>query len=230
MRSSRTVIAAVVLLLVAGFLTRWVRSTRAKYTATLTPLRLPFDKLPRQLSPWTMSAELEVPPDVMRTAKVDDYVNRVYANSQSGRQVVAYIGYWGQENIGMGHGPEICYPSAGWTAEGPPSVQTIRVESPSGSRPIESAFHRFSRKDQAGTEQCVVLFTVATNEGFRGSSRGLFWHAPRISGGRFLAHVQVVAGVRDTDWKTAESDAMKFLESLLPEALACFPPLDPSRP
>jgi EpsI family protein len=73
----------------------------------------PLQTLPLNLDGWT-GIEQPVPPEVLAVAGVNDYVNRLYSNSQVGFAQI-YIGYYASQKTGDTiHSPKNCLPGAGW--------------------------------------------------------------------------------------------------------------------
>lgn len=75
--------------------------------------------LPRELGPWTTSAETRLPDDVLAQIEPDAYLMRRY--SASGRAPIwVYLAlYAGRAGYGKGaHDPEVCYPAQGWEVLG----------------------------------------------------------------------------------------------------------------
>jgi len=233
MTRRKSVLVCLILLATAGMLTRWIDHQRRDGIAGFTPLQGPLSEIPQRLGSWVFTQDLPIESDVLRTADVDEFIHRTYVDPSSGRQMVLYIGYWGRENIGMGHGPDVCYPAVGWANESDAVEKVIRVEDP--SRPIDAriALHRFARWGPYEAEKIAVAFTAVVDGEFRASSVGSFTHRPRRlykCGGPFLAHVQVATPVADGEWDAAETEALSFFKLLLPALERCLPQTDCNEP
>lgn len=219
--------AAFVALLCTGTLLRWVRVSRATEAMVYTPPARPLSLLPKQIGRYTFVRDLPLAGTVLDAAGVDHFLQRDYIDSESGEHLLLYVGYWGRENRGMGHGPEVCYPAVGWTAESEASESTLRFRPPDTSMPTVMALHRFVRSEPEGTERRTVGFlTIASGE-YRASSRSVFWHRPGAlrGGGHYLAQIQVSRSVTSETGKQEESDIVAFMEAFLPYLSECLPPI-----
>ena len=222
----KSILFCFVLLACAGALTRWAEVQRQAGDLGLTALRAPLSEIPKQLGSWSFTQDLPLESDVLRAADVDDFVRRGYMNQSTGKRVILYVGYWGRENVGTGHGPDVCYPAIGWNAESEPAQRTFDTVNSAAKDGVQIALHRFARWGTYETERLAVAFTAVIDGEYRAASLGAFSHRPRRSyecGGPFLAHVQVACSVSNADWNAAEGDALAFLESLLPALNKCFP-------
>ena len=228
MRINKTIAygSAILLLVGAGTLLRWVRVSRAAEAAVYTPLVSPLRELPQQIGFYTFVRDVPVASSILDVAGVDASIQREYVDVVSGRHLSLYIGYWGRENQGMGHGPEICYPAVGWTSVRTPTDRTLSILGLNGQRSAGISVHRFTRTEPEGVERRIVGFTTIASGHISGSSLEMFWHRPgRLGGqpGHYLAQVQVSCTASDESWKGAESDIVGFLEAFLPHLIECLP-------
>jgi EpsI family protein len=59
-----------------------------------------------------------LPPEVLQTLKLDDYINVDFHNPQTGDLVNFYVGYYAsQRQTHKGHSPASCIPAGGWEIE-----------------------------------------------------------------------------------------------------------------
>ena len=81
--------------------------------AGATSIALP--ELPREIGPWTMTAESRLEPLVFEQIKPDEYLVRRYEAPER-TPIWVYIGvYGGRASYGKGaHDPKVCYPAQGW--------------------------------------------------------------------------------------------------------------------
>ncbi|MBI4718564.1 MAG: exosortase-associated EpsI family protein [Planctomycetes bacterium] len=218
-------VVALVVLLGVGAVNRWVRVSRAGAAHALTPLALPLAEIPTEIGPYT-ARDIPLSSDVMRVAAVDSYVQREYLDGGTGRRIVLYVGYWGRENVGMGHGPEVCYPAAGWSVDAPPFDYALSFDDLAGPVKAVLAFHRFFRAQPEGVARCAVGFVAVTSGEYRPSSRGVFFHQPgssRPEGGHYLAQVHISAYPDEGGWVAAEQDIVEFAAMILPHVARCLP-------
>ncbi len=215
---------ALTMILCAGLLNRWVRSSRASSASTFTDLRRPLSEIPFNIGTFT-SRDVPLRPDIMEASRVDAYVQREYMDGQ-GKRLLVYVGYWGLENVGMGHGPERCYPAAGWQVDSPPKSADIEFSSKDRGVPTGIGLHRFLRTEPEGVKRCAVGFVAVVSGVYQESSRGVFWHRSGQSneqGGHFLAHVHISTFPESDKWDEAESDIIEFSKQLLPNVALCLP-------
>ena len=184
---------AFVALMCTGTLLRWVRVSRAAEAMVYTPPVKPLSELPEQIGRYRSAGDLPLATAVLDAAGVDCFVQRRYVDPASGKQMLLYVGYWGRENQGTGHGPEVCYPAVGWTVESPASQRTLNFRPPGRSMPAAMALHRFIRTEPEGVQRRAVGFLTAASGEYATSSRGIFRHRPgRLHGaGHYLAQIHV---------------------------------------
>ena len=234
MQSRRILIigTACVALLFTGTLLRWVRVSRAMEAQVFTPLEKPLSELPKQIGRYRFVQDIPLTGAILDAARVDTFVQRGYVDSESGKHILLYVGYWGRENQGMGHGPEVCYPAVGWAAESAASERSLGFRPPGGSKPVVIALHRFVRTEPEGVERRAVGFLTAVSGEYRSSSRSAFWHRPGKfhDRGHYLVHIQVSRLVTADTWKQDESDIVAFMEALMPHLSECLPHSDGQAP
>jgi EpsI family protein len=80
----------------------------------ITPAREPLSGLPMQIGDWRGQKAEDIEASVMKVLGVDDYINRLYYNSES-IPASLYIGYYQSQREGDTiHSPLNCLPGAGW--------------------------------------------------------------------------------------------------------------------
>lgn len=237
LRSSWRIFLSIAILLgIAASAQRWVQSGRVAAASATRPLYLPLSSLSSRIGSFASEREHEIPPDIMRVAQVDSFLHREYREDGSNRPIVLYVGYWGRPNVGLGHGPEVCYPANGWVAEGKPIEKSLVLTGRQGPETTARlALHHFTRIEPEGMQRVVVGFLAVVGGQFQPSSRGTFMHAPpQDSSAAFVAHIQAMTSVQGTSWSPADERVVAFLQHALPgiaEVLFHQPnaPLDASR-
>ncbi len=227
-RSARWAAAiAIGLLLVGGAVDRRVRDWRGIQSTAVTPLALPLTELPPAIGPYLFDRDVPIDPIMIDVAAVDSFINRSYVNRAAGKNVTLYVGYWGRVNVGMGHGPDVCYVAIGWQPEPPDQERTLSFATADGPSTATLALYRFSRIRPGGVDRLAVAFTTVVDGRFQAASRGEFWHRPpRLRGDEappFLAQIQVVSQVAGDAWEPVEADLVDFVQQLLPNLVRCFP-------
>ncbi len=220
----RLLVGTLVLLVTSGVLHRWVYWSRAFAFESFRPMAAPLTDIPERLGSFWLQRDFELPPDVLRVAKVDGFVHREYADSESNLPIVLYVGYWGRPNVGLGHGPEICFPAAGWRKEGIPSERTIHfVEANGMQKKVIIAIHHFNLTEPEAIRRFAVGFVAVMGGEFQPSSRGKFLHAPpKNSNEAFVAHIQVGTSVAEDAWAQGDSRIIAFMEAALSPVSACL--------
>ncbi|HOA75808.1 MAG TPA: EpsI family protein [Phycisphaerae bacterium] len=105
-------LAAALVILIGGASYRWldheINSTE--------PIRLdrPLSDLPLNVGEWK-GTELQMSQRVLEVAGCDDYIYRRYTDDASRRQIDLYVAYAARPAKMLGHRPEVCYPTHGWT-------------------------------------------------------------------------------------------------------------------
>ncbi len=93
-------------------------------------MRRPLRELPLNLKEWS-GTEIPIEKQIVVAAGVDDYVNRIYRNSQDGAGIALYVGYYGSQRSGDTiHSPKNCLPGSGWQP-----LTVSRIEIPLAGRP-----------------------------------------------------------------------------------------------
>ena len=222
-QTAKILVGTVVLLLGAGGVHRWARVSRAQMASSFHLLEVPLSEVPLQLGPYVFRRDVPLDSEVLRVAQVDSFVNRDYVDAISGQPIEVYVGYWGRQSVGMGHGPEVCFPAAGWQSEGEALQHVVRLPGPGGAeKEVTIVLHHFVRTKQERVERVAVGFVAIADSQFRTFSRGLFAHlAPRPDTG-FLAHISVVAPVPYSRGDSADSRVVAFMELLLPHVSRCL--------
>ena len=225
------IIVAFGLLLIGGAADRLMRGWRGEWTATYTPLTFPLSEVPTVIGSYVFDRDLPMDQTVLAVADVDTFIHRDYLDPADRKHIGLYVGYWGRVNVGMGHGPDVCYPAVGWTPATPPRERVIQFSTRGGPNEATIALYRFSRTDRGGIERLAVAFSAAVGGRFQSASRGEFWHRPPHFKGRdapFLAHIQAVANVNGETWDATETALLGFFQELLPSLVNCFPRGEPA--
>ena len=192
--------------------------------AACRPLAVPLTDIPLEIGPYVMSRDVPIASDVVRVADVDSFLSREYVDRVTGARMHLYVGYWGRENIGMGHGPEVCFPAAGWQSDGQAEHQALRFVAVDGRETeAEIAIHHFVRIEPEGTERVAVGFVAVADGRFQPSSRGVFLHRPRVGSDKaFLAHIDVMMPITNSDWEESDASIVAFMKAFLPEVEKCL--------
>jgi EpsI family protein len=169
---------------------------------------------PVAIGPWT-GEESPLEPDVVKTAAVDDYVNRYY---HSGNAAVGlYVGYYKSQRQGQAlHSPLFCLPGQGWEPAKAESINVV-IDSDSIPRTINELIV------EKGVDRLLVLYWYQTLYRVTASEywRKIFLVKDAFSSGRTdVALVRVIAPIESVD-QASEARALNvarpFAGRVLPE-------------
>ena len=215
----------VVMLLVAAGLNRWMHKSRAASAAAFRPIPRPLMGIPTQIGPFVSLGDVSLEPWVVDVLKVDTWVQRDYVAGTDQPPVQMYVGYWGRVNVGMHHGPEVCYPRAGWVPAGTPQkhVLTIPESVPGSPTTADVMVHHFTEPSPEGIKRVSVGFVAVLDGAYRTSTLGTFRHkVVSDPNNGFMTHVSLVTRVIGPDWDTADARILSMMESLLPHVSRCL--------
>ena len=195
-------VLALILLILSGVGYR-VLASRLKYTVE-TPIKLPvsLSAFPTEIGNWT-GKDIPIPENLLRVARTDDFLNRLYVNRTNNQWANVYIPYTAHPRTMLGHRPQVCYPAGGWIHD---STEPSEVISSSG-RKIPCLIHRFHKPASQNDEIVVLNFYIlngqltAVESGFS----GVGWRTPNIGGdsARYVAQVQISSILENSVRKTA---------------------------
>jgi len=162
---------------------------------------------PATIGPW-IGKDSPLDEDVVKTAAVDDYLNRFYRSGTA--ELGLYVGYYRSQRQGEAlHSPLQCLPGAGW--------EPMKADSESASSTINKLIV------QKGVDQMLVLYWYQTLNRVTASeySRKLFLIADAFRTGRTdVALVRVISPLDGRD-PAGESKAMDqarpFAARILPD-------------
>jgi exosortase D (VPLPA-CTERM-specific) len=145
---SRSLIAASVLVLVAGLAWHW---SPAQAMTKIDRLRLA--ELPTTIGEWQRGSLLNLDPQIERVLAADDYILADYRNGTSGHDVNFFAAYYHSLTSGGGiHSPEVCIPVGGWEVSQWETVE-LNFRMPSGA-----PFKVNRAIIQKGTERMIVYY------------------------------------------------------------------------
>lgn len=143
-----------------------------------------FEEVPKNLGSW-VSQEREVTDEVRDTAGAVGHVSRTYLDQNTGRQVDLWLIVGHSRNI-VRHTPDICYPSAGFTALGSQIKHQIK---PKEGEPGMFYTAEFVKEDAMSRHKIRVFWS------WNGNKEGQYgWKAP--SSGGALADMIGIKGAR----------------------------------
>src|SRR5262245_55486295 len=121
----RALLLFVCLVISAGIVARADRAERV-------PPRQTFERFPMTLDDWQGVKQLPFTKSVLDALGVDDYLTRLYFNSQK-EGVGLYIGYYQSQRQGdTMHSPLSCLPGAGWEPLSRSDLRLAVASSPGG--------------------------------------------------------------------------------------------------
>jgi EpsI family protein len=169
---------------------------------------------PSAIGTWA-GQESPLEPDVVKTAAVDDYLNRYYHTGNAA--VGLYVGYYKSQRQGQAlHSPLFCLPGQGWEPMKAESIN-VMIDSDNTPRTINELVV------EKGVDRLLVLYWYQTLNRVTASdySRKIFLVADAFSSGRTdVALVRVIAPIDSGDAASearALNVARPFAERVLPE-------------
>jgi EpsI family protein len=172
---------------------------------------------PSTIGSWA-GTDSPLDPDVLKTAAVDDYLNRNYRSDKA--ELGLYVGYYKSQRKGEAlHSPLQCLPGAGWE---PMTAEPYRLTSEADG--TASTVNKLIV--QKGVDQMLVLYWYQTLNRVTASeyARKLFLVADAFRTGRTdVALVRVIIPIDRLD-PAGESKAMEharpFAAQVLPDVRA----------
>ncbi len=165
--------------------------------------------LPLEIGSW-VGEDIPLREDVVRAAKMDDSLSRLYVNKSANQWANIYAALSTRPAEMVGHRPEVCYVAAGWLLE---ETKEGRFRSVSGMD-LPCKLHTF-RRMQPYDERLVVLNyyvlngeVVCTEDEFS----GMEWRA--ASGAHYVAQVQISSTLENSSRAFAERVTESILEVL----------------
>ncbi|HEX8845377.1 MAG TPA: EpsI family protein [Pyrinomonadaceae bacterium] len=137
------------LLVVGGtFMRVWESAGEARVA------RRAFREMPKKIGSWEQTGgDQRFDEQVESKLGADDYLSRTYRNSETGREVNFYVGYYSSQRSGATyHSPLNCLPGSGWEMKEPASI-TI---TPAGSPSFEA--NRYIIEKGGGSRQLLIYW------------------------------------------------------------------------
>ena len=187
------------------------------------PIKLPLSlrAIPTEISPWT-GREVPLPSTTdayMKANFADDYISREYSNSTDRAKAGVYVVYCSTRPSGiLGHKPDVCYPTNGWTRDYKTPTET-EITTRSGQK-IRCLSHQFHRHPPEYRQVFVLSFYVLNGQ-ITVSERdfsGIFDRTPNVSGdpARYVAQVQISSALEPSA-RAAARDLVDTILTFLPD-------------
>lgn len=218
-------VLAVVLVILSGIVYR-VLASRLKLVVEI-PIKLPnpLSAFPMKLGDWT-GKDVPIPPNILRVAGSDDFLNRLYINKTNNEWANMYVVYTARPRTMLGHRPEVCYVGGGWVHD-----ETNRSAfTTSSGRDIPCLIHHFHTAAPGYDERIVLNFYIVNGRTTLDESvfTGLGWRTPNIEGNpaRYVAQVQI-SSVLENSVRTIAEDITDLIVDFFPdedgktEAVSC---------
>jgi len=209
-------VLAVVFLICAGISYRVMASRLELIVETPVKLPVPLEALPERIGSWS-GEDVPIPPNIVRVAGNDAYLNRLYINNLSNQWANVYIAYTAHPRTMLGHRPQICYVAGGWVHDG---TERNQISSRSGVE-LPCLIHRFHRP-APDREDIVVLNFYIVNGRITSDERvfsGVGWRTPNIEGNpaRYVAQVQVSSRLENSV-RAAAKDMAELILDFFPDS------------
>jgi len=186
--------------------------------APVAPVRQPLANFPRQVGNWQMVKDEVIDPETLNVLKADDYLQRIYQNSE-GQYASLFVAYYRAQQAGESmHSPKNCLPGAGWD---PVESGRLQLGTDAAGRPIQ--VNRYV-VENSGQRELVLYWYQEQGRVIASEYWGklyMIWDTIR-SGRRDGAIVRVTVPMLrkgDTSASTAALDLVRAITSYLPRFL-----------
>lgn len=134
-------------------------------------------KVPATLGEWSLLQEYEVSPSALNELKPDEYLARIYVNSQGDQADLSIIG---GSHTGAFHNPQVCFRVQNWLFA---ETSNIELQVPGREEPIPATFVRLVHADDRN-RQAVGIYFYSTPMGYRSdtSTARVFLLLARLAG------------------------------------------------
>lgn len=180
---------SVVLLIGSGIAYRVLAAHLETFVSVSINLPVPLSEFPMQIGGW-VGKDVPIPETVQRVAGNDDFLNRLYVNSETNQWTNIYVAYTARPRTMMGHRPQVCYPANGWIHD---STEYKKLISRRGLE-IPYLLHHFRRPAPDYGEILVLNFYIVNGQLTNDESTfsGVGWRTPNIAGdpAQYVAQVQ----------------------------------------
>ena len=215
-----SIIIVVAILVGSGYFYRQFASYLDKVVSKPVLLDYPLKNIPHQIGDW-VGKDVEIPPDIIKIAGNDDFINRRYSNSAIGISVNVYVAFSARPGLMRGHQPKFCYVGSGWRFD---LVEPKAITTQKG-RKVSYLLHKFSKD---GREISVLNFYVLNGKVVNSEAgfSGISFRTPNIGGqlARYVAQIQVSSRYPSGAESALESVADDILDLLPDENGRVFPP------
>jgi hypothetical protein len=206
---------AFILLISFGIAYRVLAERLELFTDVKIALERPLNEFPMEFGGW-QGSEVEISKTVQKVAGNDDFLSRLYMNSETNQWANVYVAYSARPRTMRGHRPQVCYPSGGWVHDG---TVHDKVISASG-RDIKCLIHRFRRPAPSSDEIVVLNFYILNGEVTDDEDKfaGVGFRTPNISGdaARYVTQVQI-SSVMENSVRSAAAEMTDLILSFFPE-------------
>jgi len=210
-----SVILACSVLVVFGIAYRVIASRLRVAEETTIKLPVPLRSMPDRIGRWN-GEDVPITEAVLEATGNDDFINRLYVNTNTDQWANLYVGYSGRPRTMIGHRPDVCYQAGGWIYD---YHKKANLLSKSG-RKFPCLVHKFHRPEP-DTRQVFVLNFYVLNGQTTSDERvftGLGWRTPNIDGNpaRYVAQAQISSSL-ESSVRAFAREAVDVLMEFLPD-------------
>lgn len=204
-------VLAAVALFIAGGMSYRASATRLNGVGDSVPLpRGTLASIPLQIGEWR-GEDVALDEEIITRTDTDDHVNRIYTRRGGHEGVAVFVAYGVRMRDLMPHRPEVCYPGAGWVADG------TQQASPPDTRGVEipCQIHHFRRGGFDGRTVTVLNYYIVDGQRHADVAVLRALGAKGPSSVRYVARVQVTS-LKDFTRSAAEDLVRTFAEEFAP--------------
>jgi len=213
---------AVVALTLAGTGYRLLAHRLQAITAEPIRLELALAEFPLHVNNW-QGRDVPIPDNILRAARNDDFLNRLYVNRTTNNWVNLYIAYTARPRTMIGHRPQICYVGGGWVHDRTFPAEVITRT----GRKVPCLVHQFHMPAPNYEQRLVLNFYIANGVITTDESlfSGVGWRTPNIAGNpaRYVTQVQISSAL-ESSARSAAKDMTDLILRFFPGPEQSDPP------
>lgn len=206
----------VIALLSSGFIYRTESLRQQSITGQANPSEFPLKQFPLKINNW-QGEDVDNGKTIEESTHCDDFLFRLYRNTETNQSVNVYITYHSQPRTMLGHRPEICFTASGWNNKNTDKVTLVTTS----GEIIGCTKYLFTKNTPTEDEMTVVGFYILNGkltDDYREFS-GIKWRtltSPKEQA-RYVTQIQI-SSTSEEAAVSAAKEMSDLLIDLFPEA------------
>lgn len=209
MSTRHALVASVILLIQAGFYYGFS-------TTEVIPSTPPWAQFPLEIDEWRTTEDRALSPEIAERLRPDDFIDRVYESSKSGKSVNFSVVYFKSRRTGNSpHSPKACMPGAGWQSV---SATEGAITPAGGGPPIAVNWYEVERN---GVRVLVLYWYQQERRTFVSEIVAQLYALPGLltHGRTDVAFIRVIAPVKRGEFEEVRKLVNSFAELTYPLVL-----------